>query len=49
METSESTSNLLGGVINVRMIPSKVGCFLVGSYTGSLMPFLNVFFVSIGE
>merc|ERR1711962_496674 len=45
--TSDLEANLLG-VINLRMIPSKVASFFIGSYTGSLMPFLNVFFVSIG-
>ena len=45
--STEAEANLLG-LINIKMIPSKAGCFLIGAYTGSLMPFLSVFFVSTG-
>ena len=35
-------------VINKETISCKIACFLSSAYIGSLIPFLNVFFVSVG-
>ena len=34
--------------VNIKLIPSKVGCFLSSAYIGSFVAFLNVFFISVG-
>ena len=34
--------------VDVEMIPAKVTFFLTDGYFGSILPFMNVFYVSLG-